>query len=347
MPRWRALLARWPHSVLQASEGAVGLPAGQMGNSEVGHLNLGAGRPVLQDLPRIDAAIADGSFERRPALLAACERARETGRLHTVGLVGPGGVHAHDRHLVALVRTGRATGRPVRPGARAARRPRHPAAVGDRLRARARGGARGGAPGRADRVRRWALLRDGPRPALGARSSAATTRSSTGWASTRRRRSAAIEAAYARGETDEFVVPTVIDGVDGRVRDGDAGRARQLPRRSGPPAHRTPSPIRTSGVFDRAGPAGEPPPRDLLVVTMTGVRGGSAGGGRVRARGRAMSLAGAVCRGRLDAVPRRRDREVRARHVLLQRRPRGGVAGRGADARPHRRRSRPTTCSPR
>ena len=74
-----------------------------MGNSEVGHLNLGAGRPVLQDLPRIDAAIADGSFFTRPALLAACERAKATGRLHAVGLIGPGGVHANDRHLVALV----------------------------------------------------------------------------------------------------------------------------------------------------------------------------------------------------------------------------------------------------
>ena len=81
----------------------MGLPEGQMGNSEVGHLNLGAGRPVLQDLPRIDAAIADGSFFTRPALIAACERATETGRLHVVGLIGPGGVHAHDRHLVALV----------------------------------------------------------------------------------------------------------------------------------------------------------------------------------------------------------------------------------------------------
>ena len=60
MPTWRGLLARWPHCVLQASEEAVGLPPGQMGNSEVGHLNLGAGRPVLQDLPRIDAAIVDG-----------------------------------------------------------------------------------------------------------------------------------------------------------------------------------------------------------------------------------------------------------------------------------------------
>src|SRR5436190_19665853 len=103
MPAWRGLLASWPHSVLRASEEDVGLPPGQMGNSEVGHLNLGAGRPVLQDLPRIDAAIADGSFFERPALLAACERARETGRLHAISLIGPGGVHANDRHLVALV----------------------------------------------------------------------------------------------------------------------------------------------------------------------------------------------------------------------------------------------------
>ena len=103
MPIWRDLVARWPHAVVRASEDAVGLPPGQMGNSEVGHLNLGAGRPVLQDLPRIDAAIANGSFFDRPAFLAACERARSTGRLHAVGLIGPGGVHANDRHLIALV----------------------------------------------------------------------------------------------------------------------------------------------------------------------------------------------------------------------------------------------------
>ncbi|MCI0347778.1 MAG: 2,3-bisphosphoglycerate-independent phosphoglycerate mutase, partial [Chloroflexi bacterium] len=104
MPAWRGLLQRWPHARLGASGTDVGLPAGQMGNSEVGHLNLGAGRPVLQDLPRIDAAIADGSFATRPALVRACEVARAgSGRLHTIGLAGPGGVHAHDRHLLALV----------------------------------------------------------------------------------------------------------------------------------------------------------------------------------------------------------------------------------------------------
>ena len=102
-PVMHSLLAKYPHTLLEASGTRVGLPAGQMGNSEVGHLNLGAGRPVLQDLHRIDAAIADGSFFTRPALLAACERAKATGRLHAVGLIGPGGVHANDRHLVALV----------------------------------------------------------------------------------------------------------------------------------------------------------------------------------------------------------------------------------------------------
>ena len=108
MPVWRGLLERWPNAVLRASEDAVGLPPGQMGNSEVGHLNLGAGKPVLQDLPRIDAAIADGSFYDRPALLDACRRAAgDYGRLHIVSLIGPGGVHANDRHLVALVELAR------------------------------------------------------------------------------------------------------------------------------------------------------------------------------------------------------------------------------------------------
>ena len=104
MPVWRGLLERWPHAVLRASEDAVGLPPGQMGNSEVGHLNLGAGKPVLQDLPRIDSAIADDSFNERPALLEATRRAaRDDGRHPKVSRIGPGGGHANDRHLVALV----------------------------------------------------------------------------------------------------------------------------------------------------------------------------------------------------------------------------------------------------
>ena len=168
MPRWRALRAASPHAVLRASEDAVGLPEGQMGNSEVGHLNLGAGRPVLQDLPRIDAAIADGSFFTRPALLAACERAKETGRLHAVGLIGPGGVHAHDRHLVALVELAARLGVPsVRVHALLDGRDTPPSsALGFMRDLEARLAAVH--PDARDRDRRRPLLGDGPRPALGA-----------------------------------------------------------------------------------------------------------------------------------------------------------------------------------
>ncbi|HYV99775.1 MAG TPA: 2,3-bisphosphoglycerate-independent phosphoglycerate mutase [Gemmatimonadaceae bacterium] len=102
-PEWRKLRDASPHTLLSASGRAVGLPDGQMGNSEVGHLNLGAGRVVLQDLPRISIAIEDGSFFRIPQLTDACDRAKNTA-LHLVGLVGNGGVHAHDDHLVALTR---------------------------------------------------------------------------------------------------------------------------------------------------------------------------------------------------------------------------------------------------
>ncbi|MDP4000202.1 MAG: 2,3-bisphosphoglycerate-independent phosphoglycerate mutase [bacterium] len=93
-----------PHALLQASGEAVGLPWGEMGNSEVGHLNIGAGRVVPQHLPRISAMISDGSFFDNEALLAACQHVNETGgTLHLAGLVSTGGVHAHLRHLIALL----------------------------------------------------------------------------------------------------------------------------------------------------------------------------------------------------------------------------------------------------
>jgi 2,3-bisphosphoglycerate-independent phosphoglycerate mutase len=103
MPTWRRLLAEWPHARLAAAGEAVGLPAGQMGNSEVGHLNLGAGFPVLQDLPRISRAIKDGSFAANPVLVAAARHAlADRAQLHLLGLIGPGGIHTHDDHLVAM-----------------------------------------------------------------------------------------------------------------------------------------------------------------------------------------------------------------------------------------------------
>jgi 2,3-bisphosphoglycerate-independent phosphoglycerate mutase len=103
-PTWDRLWARAPRTLLGASGLAVGLPEGQMGTSEVGHLNLGAGRVVMQDLVRIGEAIRSGSFHSNPAFRTACAHARATGgTLHLVGLVGDGGVHGHDDHLVALV----------------------------------------------------------------------------------------------------------------------------------------------------------------------------------------------------------------------------------------------------
>src|SRR5450755_4515909 len=99
-------LARiWPHTAVRTSGDAVGLPEGQMGNSEVGHQNIGAGKRVLQDYTRVSEAIRDGSFFQNPALLKAIEHVKkQQSQLHICGLLGNGGVHAHETHLEALLR---------------------------------------------------------------------------------------------------------------------------------------------------------------------------------------------------------------------------------------------------
>ena len=103
-PTWDALWARSSRTLLEASGLRVGVPEGQMGNSEVGHLNLGAGRVVLQDIVRILKSIEDGTFFTNSALTTACRAVRERdATLHIVGLMGPGGVHALDQHLFALI----------------------------------------------------------------------------------------------------------------------------------------------------------------------------------------------------------------------------------------------------
>ncbi len=103
-PNMDRLWAEYPHTSLDASEHAVGLPSGQMGNSEVGHQNMGAGFVVYQELTRLDKAIEDGSFFENPELVAACEHAIARGTtLHLLGLLGPGGVHSHWAHLFALL----------------------------------------------------------------------------------------------------------------------------------------------------------------------------------------------------------------------------------------------------
>jgi 2,3-bisphosphoglycerate-independent phosphoglycerate mutase len=263
MPRWRALLDAWPHTTLDASGPAVGLPDGQMGNSEVGHLNLGAGRPVLQDYPRIDAAIADGSFFTTPALVEAVDRAAQPGRrLHVLTLMGPGGVHAHDRHAIALARLAAdhgahdvafhllLDGRDTPPRSalefladfQARLATVHPAA---------RVATIGGRYWGMDRDKRWERVERHWRAIVDGEGLPAPDAAG------------GLAAAYERGENDEFVQPTVIAGADGTIRDGDvvvhmnfrADRARQL-------THALADATFT-GFTPRRRPAG------LLVVTLT------------------------------------------------------------------------------
>ena len=102
-PNWDRFWQEYPHGVIHASEGEVGLPCGQMGNSEVGHMNIGAGRVVMQDLPRIDAAIADGSLAKNDQLQSFIAKLKASGGdCHLMGLLSDGGVHAHHHHIQAL-----------------------------------------------------------------------------------------------------------------------------------------------------------------------------------------------------------------------------------------------------
>jgi 2,3-bisphosphoglycerate-independent phosphoglycerate mutase len=111
-PNWDALWTRWPHTILAAAGEPVGLPEGQQGNSEVGHLNIGAGRIVYQDLTRINRALKDGSFFTNPVLTAAMRSAAAGPALHLMGLVSPGGVHSSSQHLYALIEMAHSMGVP-------------------------------------------------------------------------------------------------------------------------------------------------------------------------------------------------------------------------------------------
>jgi 2,3-bisphosphoglycerate-independent phosphoglycerate mutase len=229
-PVFDGLWERWPHTTLTAWGPAVGLPEGQMGNSEVGHLNLGAGAIVKQDLLRIDEAIEDGSFFENEVLREACR----TERLHLLGLVSAGGVHASMGHLKALIELANregvedvvihafTDGRDTNPDSGAG----YLAEVEDALPTHP--GARvASVTGRyyaMDRDRRWERT-ELTRKALV--DGEAEFHAESG--------EAAVRAAYERGETDEFIKPTLV-GEEGRVRPGASAiffnfrpdRARQL-----------------------------------------------------------------------------------------------------------------------
>ena len=237
-PTWDALWGKHPRTLLEASGLAVGLPAGQMGNSEVGHLNLGAGRVVMQDLVRIDAAIADGSFFRVPEFLALCAAVKARGgTLHLCGLIGSGGVHAVDRHLFALFDLAERLGMPnVALHALLDGRDTMPrSALGyvrqtmTRSRGRVRIASLGGRYFGMDRDKRWDRTEKWYRAMVQGTGPRANDPV------------AAIQAAYDRGESDEFIPPVVIEA-DGApvatLRDGDgvilfnyrADRMRQITR---------------------------------------------------------------------------------------------------------------------
>ncbi|MBZ0087581.1 MAG: 2,3-bisphosphoglycerate-independent phosphoglycerate mutase [Thermomonas sp.] len=235
LPHWRGLLATCPHTLIHTEGRHVGLPDGQMGNSEVGHMNLGAGRIVYQDLTRIDAAIEDGSFFGNPELTAACEAVKQTGAtLHVIGLLSPGGVHSHERHIFAMLElAARFEVAKVAVHALLDGRDTPPRSAEASLRAlqalcerlgNARIASVGGRYFAMDRDHRWERVRRGWDAIVEAQAECYSHDAL-----------AALQAAYARGENDEFVAPTVLDGSQ-PIRDGDAvvfmnfraDRARQL-----------------------------------------------------------------------------------------------------------------------
>ena len=233
-PTWDRLWASASATTLSASGTRVGLPDGQMGNSEVGHMNLGAGRTVYQDLTRIDRAIADGSFAANPVVNAAIAAAARRGStLHAFGLLSPGGVHSHEDHLAALVELALERDARIRLHAFLDGRdvpPKSAMATLERFEERFPGTV-ASITGRyfgMDRDARWE------------RTERAYRLVTEGIAPYRFETPAlALKAAYARGETDEFVQPTGIGTADApplRIEDGDVGmfmnfradRARQL-----------------------------------------------------------------------------------------------------------------------
>ena len=230
-PAFDALWAASPHALLRTSGRDVGLPDGQMGNSEVGHLNLGAGRVVMQDLPRIDSAIAAGSLASLPALTDFIAALRASGgTCHLMGLVSPGGVHSHQDHAVALARVLDQAGIPVAVHAWTDGRDTPPRSAPGFLEAfeqalpgRARIATVSGRYFAMDRDNRWERVEKAWRAmvlAEGPRFSSAD---------------AAVADAHAQDVTDEFIPPSVIGDYAG-MADGDgvlsfnfrADRVREL-----------------------------------------------------------------------------------------------------------------------
>lgn len=241
LPHFQNFWRRWPHTLLDAAGQAVGLPDGQMGNSEVGHLNLGAGRIVDQDFTRISKAITNGSFYKNEALENAIENvARTGGAVHLMGLVSDGGVHSHQEHLYALLEMAKRKGlKKVFIHAFLDGRDVPPASAADYLkllqeRCREIGiGRIATVMGRyygMDRDQRWDRTERAYQALVEGKGHKAQDAV------------AAVKRSYNHNITDEFIEPIVITNQDekpvGTIKDGDtviffnfrADRARQLTR---------------------------------------------------------------------------------------------------------------------
>ncbi|HEX6832154.1 MAG TPA: 2,3-bisphosphoglycerate-independent phosphoglycerate mutase, partial [Rudaea sp.] len=239
-PNWRGLLAQYPHTLVQTHGHYVGLPDDQMGNSEVGHMNIGAGRVVYQDLTRIEAAIKDGSFAKNPALLGACAAAKKAnGTLHVFGLLSPGGVHSHEDHILAMLdlaaqqNVARIAVHAFLDGRDTP--PQSARASLEKLKARcsslpdARIATVSGRYYAMDRDKRWDRVKLAYEAIADAHAAYRAKDAVT-----------ALAESYERGETDEFVKPTLIGptpmSAGAKIVDGDAivymnfraDRARQL-----------------------------------------------------------------------------------------------------------------------
>ncbi|MBN7798783.1 2,3-bisphosphoglycerate-independent phosphoglycerate mutase [Parahaliea mediterranea] len=237
-PVWDRLWSEAPHTLISGSGLDVGLPEGQMGNSEVGHMSLGAGRVIYQNITRIDKAIADGSFEANAAYTDAIDGAVEKGgAVHVLGLLSPGGVHSHEEQLFAAVRMAARRGAErVYLHAFLDGRDTPPRSAGASLeKADALFGELG--CGRVASIvgRYFAMDRDNRWDRVEQAWSLLTRAEAPFSADTSAQ---ALQAAYERDETDEFVQPTLVGGDDAAIADGDAvlfmnfraDRARQLSR---------------------------------------------------------------------------------------------------------------------
>jgi len=270
-PVYDRMLRQYPNTLIQTSGPFVGLPEGQMGNSEVGHLNIGAGRVVSMDITRLDKAIADGSFFHSPELLAAMHHARQGRQLHLLGLCSDGGVHSHVNHLYALLRMAKAEGvervflHAFTDGRDTA--PHSGRAYLEQIEQKMREYGVGAIATVSGRY--YAMDRDLRWPRVQLAESAMTHGAGPRAASA----SDVLRDSYEKSVTDEFVIPTVITGKGGEpvatIRDGDAviffnyraDRARQMTRaltRTGAPSPELEAAIPASSV-----------PKDLHYVCLT------------------------------------------------------------------------------